>query len=57
MAEVGHIKGVKSGDEVILIGDQGNEHISADEMAERAGTIIDEIFVSISKRVPRIVSK
>ena len=54
MAEVGHIPGVKAGDEVILIGEQGKDRISADEMAERAGTIIDEVFVSIAKRVPRI---
>jgi len=54
MAEVGHIKNVMPEDEVILIGSQGNEQITADEMAERAGTIIDEVFVSIGKRIPRI---
>jgi len=53
MVEVGHIKGVKAGDEVILIGFQGKDRISADEMAECAGTIIDEVFVSINKRVSR----
>jgi alanine racemase len=54
MVEAGHIPGAKEGDEVILIGRQQDEQITADEMAERAGTIIDEIFVSIAKRVPRI---
>lgn len=54
MVEGGHIPDAKEGDEVILIGKQQNEQITADEMAERAGTIIDEIFVSIAKRVPRI---
>ncbi len=54
MVEAGHIPEAKEGDEVILIGKQQNEQITADEMAERAGTIIDEIFVSIAKRVPRI---
>lgn len=51
--EVGHIPEVETGDEVILLGVQGDERISADEMAERTGTIIDEVFISIGKRVPR----
>jgi alanine racemase len=54
MVEVAHIPKAREGDEVILIGKQGDEQITADEMAERAGTIIDEIFVSIAQRVPRI---
>jgi len=54
MVEVGHIPQAQEGDEVILIGRQQDEQITADEMAGRAGTIIDEIFVSIAKRVPRI---
>ena len=54
MAEVGHIAKAKAGDEVILLGTQGSERVSADEMAERAKTIIDEVFVSIAGRVPRI---
>jgi alanine racemase len=54
MVEARHIPEAQEGDEVILIGKQQNEKITADEMAERAGTIIDEIFVSIAKRVPRI---
>jgi alanine racemase len=54
MAEVGHIAEAKAGDEVILLGTQGRDRISADEMAERAKTIIDEVFVSIADRVLRI---
>jgi alanine racemase len=57
MAEVGHIPEAKAGDEVILIGTQGEEWISAEEMADRAQTIVDEIFVSIASRVPRIFKK
>jgi alanine racemase len=53
MAEVGHLSEVHSGDEVVLIGEQGGERISAKEMAERGGTIVDEVFVSIGKRVAR----
>ena len=54
MAEIGHIPEARAGDEVILIGTQGKECISAEEMAGRAKTIVDEIFVSIAGRVPRI---
>jgi alanine racemase len=57
MAEIGHIPEAKAGDEVIMIGKQGKEGISAEEMADRAKTIVDEIFVSIAGRVPRIFQK
>jgi alanine racemase len=51
--DVGSIPEVRSGDEVVLLGEQGKESITADEMADRAGTNIDEILISIGKRVPR----
>ncbi len=57
MAEIGHIPEAKAGDEVILLGTQGRERISAEEMAERAKTIVDEVLVSIAGRVPRIPRK
>jgi len=44
---------VAAGDEVVLIGRQGSEHISADELAERAGTIGRQIATGIGRRVPR----
>lgn len=40
--------------EVVLMGQQGKEVITADDMAEKIGTIPYEIFTSISARVPRI---
>ncbi len=40
--------------EVVLLGSQGGELISADEMAGWSGTISYEILTSISARVPRI---
>jgi len=43
------------GDEVVLIGTQGGERITAAELAERAGLIEYEITCGISKRVPRHV--
>ena len=47
-------EGVNEGDEVILIGTQGNERITAEEIAEKVGTINYEVTCRISKRVPRI---
>jgi len=44
---------VKVGDEVILLGRQGDQAITADEWAERAGTISWEILCAIGARVPR----
>jgi alanine racemase len=44
----------KLGDEVVLLGAQGGERITADELASWAGTISWEIFTGISKRVPRV---
>lgn len=54
MIDVGHIKGVSLGDEVILIGRQGSDRITAEELARLCGTIPYEIVCSIGSRVPRI---
>ena len=54
MADVTGIPGVQTGDEVTLIGHDGEEFMPAEQMAERAGTIPYEILCSLSKRVPRI---
>ncbi len=44
---------VRPGDEVVLIGRQGDLEISADELAELTGTINYEIPVTIGQRVAR----
>ena len=41
------------GDEVVLLGHQGDEHIGAEEWAERLDTISYEIVCGISRLVPR----
>jgi alanine racemase len=41
------------GDEVVLIGGQGDEEITVDELAELCGTINYEITCGIGPRVPR----
>lgn len=53
LVDVGDAK-VEVGDEVVLIGSQGVETISADEVARLSDTISYEIICSIGKRVPRI---
>jgi alanine racemase len=45
---------VAVGDEVVLLGRQGDELITADEWANRLGTIAYEIVCGIGPRVPRI---
>ncbi|MGZ4104963.1 MAG: alanine racemase, partial [Actinomycetota bacterium] len=42
------------GDEVVLIGTQGDERISADDIARALGTINYEIVTRISSRIPRV---
>lgn len=44
---------VAIGDEVVLIGEQGGERITADEWADKLGTISYEIVCGIGPRVPR----
>ena len=46
---------VAVGDEVVLIGRQGNEVIRAEDWASRLGTIGYEIVCGISSRVPRVL--
>ena len=54
MINVGHIKGVKIGDEVVLIGQQGKLKMRAEEIARVSKTIPYEIVCSITNRVPRV---
>ncbi|MGM0420827.1 MAG: alanine racemase [Bacillota bacterium] len=54
MVEVTGIQNVEVGSEVTLIGSQGDEEITATELADLAKTINYEITCGISARVPRI---
>jgi alanine racemase len=45
---------VALGDEVVMIGRQGDAEITADELAEKLGTISYEIVTGIADRVPRV---
>ena len=44
---------VSVGDEVVLLGAQGDDAITADEWAERLGTINYEIVCGFGPRMPR----
>ena len=57
MIDVTDIEGVKIGDEVILMGEEGENNISAEAIAEAMGTINYEVVCMISKRVPRVYFK
>lgn len=53
MVDVSEVPGVTQGDEVVLLGRQGNEHISAEEIGAKSGRFNYEFVCDISKRVPR----
>jgi len=52
--DVTHIPECEIGDEVVLMGKQGEEYISAGEIAGKAGTISYEILCALGKRAPRV---
>ncbi len=54
IVDVSHIPGVREGDEAVLIGGQGDDRISAEEVAVWAETINYEVTTSLLPRVPRI---
>ncbi len=54
MIDVSDVPEAKSGDIVILIGEENGDRITADDLAQIYGTIGYEVVCGISKRVPRI---
>ncbi len=54
MIDVSAVPGVRQGDEVVLIGAQGGERITVDEVAAHLGTINYEVVSAILARVPRL---
>lgn len=53
MVDVTAIPNVAVGDEVVLIGQQGSEQITAYEVGQWAGTIPYEVLCSVGPRIPR----
>ena len=54
MVDVSHIPDVRNFDEAVLLGFQGGEHISAEEIAEASGGFHYEILCGLNKRIPRV---
>ena len=54
LVDCGDDAGVLPGDEVVLLGRQGTDEITAWDWAERTGTIAYEILCGIGPRVPKI---
>ncbi|HQK99246.1 MAG TPA: alanine racemase [Smithellaceae bacterium] len=52
--DVTHLPDCEVGDEVVLLGRQGNEYISANEIAAKARTISYEVLCALGKRAPRV---
>jgi alanine racemase len=54
MIDVGHVPDAALEDEVVIMGRQGDEEITADEIAGQVGTINYEIVSSLTSRVPKV---
>ena len=57
MVDITHISDVAIGNKVVLIGQHESERITAEEIAEAAGSFNYEILCGISRRVPRYYVK
>ncbi len=53
MVDVGNFK-PRLGEEVVLIGKQGKQKVTAEELADLAGTIPYEIVCGLGSRIPRV---
>lgn len=54
VVSIDHLENVELGDQVVLIGKQGNEEITAAEIAELAGTISYEVVCNLSDKLEKI---
>ena len=52
--DVGGAPGVEAGEEVVLLGRQGDEMITTAELARLADTCVEEIVARMSARLPRV---
>ena len=54
MIDVSDIDGIKEGETVTLLGFDGDEHISAEELGEKSGRFNYELVCMIGTRIPRV---
>ena len=57
MADVSELDNVQPEDEVVLMGESGNERITAEDLAAWSGTISYEILLSVGSRVERVFTE
>ena len=54
LVDVGNVPGVQRWDTVTLLGSDGAERVSAEELAKTLSTIPYEIVCGIHSRIPRV---
>ncbi|WP_245835792.1 alanine racemase [Virgibacillus ndiopensis] len=54
LLDVTPIPGVDVGDEVVIMGKQGDEEITAREIADWMNSIVDEVLASLTQRIRRV---
>ena len=52
--QLDEVPGAEAGDEVVIIGSQGEARITTEQVADRWGTINYEVVCGLAARVPRI---
>ena len=57
MVDVTEIADVKTGDEVVLIGTQGEQKITMEELGDLSGRFNYEFACDLGKRIPRVYVK
>jgi alanine racemase len=55
MVDVSHVSGVKAGDEVVLIGKQGRQSITAEHHAKLMGSNVYEVVARLNSLIQRVV--
>jgi alanine racemase len=54
VVDITGVLGVRIGDVATLLGSEGGESITVDEVAELAGTISYEVLTGLTRRLPRV---
>jgi alanine racemase len=57
LVDITDVPGLEMGSEAVLLGSQGGERITADEVAAAAGTIPWDIIASLQARLPRVYQR
>ena len=50
--DITDVENPQEGDEIVIVGRQGEEYISLEEIGEKSGTISIEVLCDIGKRMP-----